>query len=287
MKLKRMHWFGIIAAGILLLINIVYYSLRGNLNLFLFLGAICLTILFMPFVIGIVLENRKEENATEMFLEFSRNLAESVATGTPVSKSIVNMRNKNYGVLTLNITKLVDQIVLGIPVERALETFASDVGSKVISRAVALIREAERAGGEIDYILESVAKSISEVDKLKKERKAAVYSLVVQGYIIFFIFIGIMLVMEFQILPLAGSAGGIGKFTIEGLAATTSDQTAVVNVQELSSPFLFLLVTQGILAGLTIGKLSEGSIKAGVKHSFIMAIAAFLISSGANLFLGK
>ena len=145
MKLKRMHWFGIIAAGILLLINIVYYSLRGNLNLFLFLGGICLTILFMPFVIGIVLENRKEENATEMFLEFSRNLAESVATGTPVSKSIVNMRNKNYGVLTLNITKLVDQIVLGIPVERALETFASDVGSKVISRAVALIREAERA----------------------------------------------------------------------------------------------------------------------------------------------
>src|SRR3989344_2707813 len=106
MKLKRMHWFGIIAAGILLLINIVYYSLRGNLNLFLFLGGICLTILFMPFVIGIVLENRKEENTTEMFLEFSRNLAESVATGTPVSKSIVNMRNKNYGVLTLNITKL-------------------------------------------------------------------------------------------------------------------------------------------------------------------------------------
>lgn len=287
MKLKKMHWFGIIAAGVLLLIDIVYYSIMNDLNLFLFLAGICLTILFMPFVIGIVLENRKEDDMTQMFLEFSRSLAESVATGTPISKSIVNMKNKNYGELTPNISKLADQITLGIPVERALETFASDVGSKVIGRAIALIREAERAGGEIDYILESVAKSISEVDKLKKERKAAVYSLVVQGYIIFFIFIGIMLVMEFQILPLAGSAGGIGKFTIEGLTSATASQEGALDVEQLSRPFLFLLVTQGILAGVTIGKLSEGSIKAGLKHSFIMSIAAFLISSGANLFLGK
>src|SRR3989338_5718187 len=115
-----------------------------------------------------------------MFLEFSRNLAESVNTGTPISKSIVNMRKKNYGALSPYITKLANQIELGIPVHQALQSFAYDVGSPVISRAIALIMEAERAGGEIDYILESVAGSISEVEKLKKERKAAIYGLVVQ-----------------------------------------------------------------------------------------------------------
>ena len=288
MTLKKMHWFGIIASLVFGIVNIVYFIITKDTNLFLFLMGIVLSILFLPFIVGIVLENRKEQQMTEMFLEFSRNLAESVSTGTPVSKSIVNMKNKNYGELSVYIEKLANQISLGIPVAQALETFADDVGSGVVSRAVALIREAETAGGEIDYILESVAKSISEVDKLKKERKAAIYSLMVQGYIIFFIFIGIMLVMEFQILPLLGSAGSFGNFNLEQLTNLDSDSSvggAKLNADDLSRPFVFLLMTQGLLAGMTIGKLAEGTIKAGLKHSFIMVIAAFLISSGANLFL--
>jgi len=288
MALKRMHWFGIIAALVFGTVNVVYLLISKDMNLFLFLMGIVLSVLFLPFIVGIVLENRKEQQMTEMFLEFSRNLAESVSTGTPVSKSIVNMKNKNYGELSVYIEKLANQISLGIPVAQALETFADDVGSGVVSRAVALIREAETAGGEIDYILESVAKSISEVDKLKKERKAAIYSLMVQGYIIFFIFIGIMLVMQFQIIPLLGSAGSFGNFNLEQLTNLDNDSSiggAKLNVDDLSRPFVFLLMTQGLLAGMTIGKLAEGTIKAGLKHSFIMVIAAFLISSGANLFL--
>lgn len=289
MTLKKMHWFGIAAGGVLMLISLIYFIFQeeGDLNLFLFLVGISISVLFLPFVIGVFIENKKEQEMTEMFLEFSRNLAESVATGTPVSKSIINMKKNNYGELTPNVQKLANQISLGIPVGRALDNFASDVGSKIISRAIALIREAERAGGEIDYILESVAKSISEVDKLRKERKAAIYSLVVQGYIIFFIFIGIMLVMQFQILPLASSAGGFGKFTLGDLSSLPeTPEIGAANAQALSRPFLFLLITQGLLAGLTIGKLAEGSIKAGVKHSFILVVITFLVSSGANLFLG-
>ncbi len=289
MEFKRVHWFGIIAAVILLGINIAYYFVGEDLNLFLFLIGISACVLFLPFVIGIILENKKEQEISESFLEFTRNLAESVATGTPVSKSIINMRKKNYGELTHHVEKLANQISLGIPIGKAFETFASDVGSKVVSRAIALIREAERAGGEIDYILESVAKSISEVDKLKKERKAAIYSLVVQGYIIYFIFIGIMLIMQFHILPLAASAGTFGKFTVSDLTSLPSsadNNVAGLDVQSLSRPFLILLIAQGLLAGFTIGKLAEGNIKAGIKHSFILAITAFLVSTGANLFLG-
>ena len=160
MELKKMHWFGIISAAGLIIGDIVYYFTIGkDINLLLFLLGIALAVLFLPFIIGIIFENKKEERVREMFLEFSRNLAESVATGTPVSKSIINMRKNNYGDLTPYINKLANQISLGISVGKALETFAVDVNSKVISRAVALIREAERAGGEIDYILESVAKS--------------------------------------------------------------------------------------------------------------------------------
>lgn len=313
MKLKRMHWFGIVSAGILILVDLIYFFIKKDTNLFLFLLGIGLGILFLPFVIGVILENRKDQDMAEMFLEFSRNLAESVATGTPVSKSIINMKKKNFGSLSPHVEKLANQISLGIPVGKALETFASDIGNSVISRAVSLIREAERAGGEIDYILESVAKSISEVDKLKKERKAGIYNLVVQGYIVFFIFIGIMLIMQFHILPLASSAGAFGRFATGDISAVSfqcsdsidndgdgkidledsectsaqdsSESDEGFSTEKLARPFLFLLVAQGLLAGITIGKLAEGNIKAGLKHSFILSIAAILISTGANVFL--
>ena len=291
MAIKKMYLFGIISATILIAVDLIYFMMKKDFNLFLFLAGLSMAILCLPFIMGIVIEGRKDEEMNEMFLEFSRNLAESVSTGTPISKSIINVRKKNYGSLTPHVQKLANQIALGIPVGKALDTFALDVNNNVIKRAIGLIREAERAGGEIDYILDSVAKSISEVEKLKKERKAAIYSLVVQEYIIFFIFIGIMLVMQFQILPLAGNAGSFGKFTMTDINALSDDKTdsegKAFNPDDLARPFLFLLLVQGLMVGLTIGKLSEGTIKSGIKHSFILVIATFLISTGANLLLKK
>jgi flagellar protein FlaJ len=289
MNLKKIHYIGFTFGIIVLILDFVFFynGSAQDKNLFLFILGIGIMVMVLPFIINIMVVNRREEEIGGMFLEFSRNLAESVNTGTPISKSIVNMRKKNYGSLSIYIEKLANQIELGIPVNKALRNFATDVNSEVISRAVALIMEAERAGGDIDYILESVAKSISEVEKLKKERKAAIYNLVVQGYIIFFIFIGIMLVMQFKILPLTNGIGSIGALSgnvnaLQGTAAKAV--SSALSPENLSRQFLYLLLAQGFFAGLTIGKLAEGSLKAGVKHSFVLVTAAFLIATGANAY---
>ncbi|MEK6849977.1 MAG: type II secretion system F family protein [Nanoarchaeota archaeon] len=288
MKIKKMHIVGITIGIIILLIDVIFFLDAENKNLFLFFLGIVFAVLALPFVVGVVLENKKEQEISDMFLEFSRNLAESVAVGTPVSKSVMNMKSKNYGLLNPNIEKLANQISIGIPVSQALQTFALDVNNPVITRATTLISEAEKAGGEIDYILESSAKSIAEIEKLKKERMAAVSSIVVQGYIIFFIFIGIMLVIEFKILPLTagiGDFGGVGLNFNNPSQLIENNQTSTETYtnDELSNPLFYLLVTQGLFAGLVIGKVTEGNVKSGIKHSFILAIAAFLISTGSRI----
>lgn len=253
---------------------------------FYFIIGLAVALALLPYILSVATENKREQEVAEMFLEFSRNLAESVNTGTPISKSIINMKKKNYGPLSVHIEKLANQIALGIPVNKALHNFSRDVNSPVISRAVALISEAERAGGQIDYILESVAKSISEVEKLKNERKAAISNLVVQGYIIFFIFIGIMLVMEYKILPLTSNIGSFGGLGGSFGSTTQAAPTEAFDAATLARPFLYLLLTQGFFAGLTIGKLTEGKIMAGIKHSFILSITAFLVSTGTHALLG-
>ena len=284
MILRKQHWIGIIFGLGITSVGLLFFFKE---NLFYFLIGIALAIIALPFVATTVVETNREKNKNEQFLEFARALAENVKGGTPIGQSIKNMRNKNFGSLTENITKLSNQISMGVPMSRAFNTFADDIGSVTVRRAIDLIKEAEMAGGKIDDILDSVAASIYQIEKLKKERAAAISSLVVQGYIIFFIFIGIMLVMQFNIIPLTKDVQGI-----EGLGKINSNNLGSVGISspglssdDLSRPLFFMLLLQGLFSGLAIGKLSEGSIKAGVKHSFIMVIAAFLISTGAKLFL--
>lgn len=273
-----MHWMGMGISLVILIVSIFLYETRY----FFFVFGLGVLAVVTPFVTSIIIETRVNAEKEEMFLEFARNLVESVKTGTSINKSIINVKEKTYGVLSNNIQKLANQISMGIPLNYAFQTFANDVNNKAISRALTLIGEAERSGGEIGGILESVTEAVTVADKLKKERKAAISSLVVEGYIIFFIFIVIILVLQFQILPLlTGLTPTSGSLDVAGLGGGTP-----IDAQEISNAFLYLLLVQGFFSGLTIGKLSEGAIKPGIRHSFILMLVAFLISTGANLFFG-
>ncbi|MEN7982291.1 MAG: type II secretion system F family protein [Nanoarchaeota archaeon] len=278
MEIKRIHWVGIISAFVSLIASLFFIGT----NAFFLLIGISILIGASPFVFTIILETRSVTEKEEMFLEFARNLVESVKTGTPISKSIINVKDKPYGILSDNIQKLANQMMLGIPLNFALQVFAKDVNNKTISRALTLIGQAEKAGGEIGEILESVAKAVNLSDKLKKERKAVISTLVVQGYIIFFVFLVIVLVMQFKILPMVAGIADVGGLEDLGASAGTASGIAP---EEISTSFFYLLLIQGFFTGLTIGKLSGENIKSGIKHSFALMMLAFFVSAGANLFI--
>ena len=278
MKVKKIHIWGIISA---LIIMGASFFFTGT-NVFFFMIGIGIIIAVSPFVISTIQETARENEQGEMFVEFSRNLVESVKTGIPISKSIINVKDRPYGVLSKNVKKLANQIHLGIPLVTALQTFARDTKNKTISRAITLIGQAEKSGGDIGGILESVADAVSTSDKLKKERKAVISTLVIQGYIIFFVFIVIVLVLQLRLIPMIFDIGQVGALTI----ASETISAPEINQLEISNAFLYLLLIQGFFSGLTIGKLAEKSLKAGIKNSFILMISAFLASSGAKLILG-
>jgi len=277
MEMKKIHWIGIVSSLVIIISSLFFIETK----FFFFMIGFGVLIGVSPFVFLIILETKMSNEKEEMFLEFTRNLVESVKTGTPISKSIINIKNKSYGALSEHVEKLANQISLGIPLNFALKVFAKDVNNKTISRSLTLIGQAERAGGDIGEILESVTEAVRMSDKLKKERKAAISTLVVQGYIIFFVFVIIILVMQFQILPMISGIAEVGTIGIGGVTGG-----GATSQEELSISFLYLLLVQGFFSGLTIGKLAEGSVKAGIKHSFALMLMSFLVSAVANLIFG-
>ena len=269
----------LIGAGIGLAIALIGYFTLPQKWHSLFLG-LAILIGVMPILLRILNENKLNAEKEDLFLEFTRNLVESVKTGTPISRSIINMKDKNFGSLSPHVKKLANQISMGIPLNKALHYFSKDVNNRSISRFLTLIGQAEKAGGDIGEILEAVAGAVNMSDKLKKERKAAISTLVSQGYIIFLVFIVIILILQFQILPMVSGISDIGSsIGVGGGAPEVVDQT------EISNAFLYLILTQGFFTGLVIGKLSEGNAKSGLKHSFGLMLLSFLASTIANIIL--
>lgn len=279
MEIKTYHWSGIIVGLVVILLSFIFMN---TMYFFLILG-IGVIIGAVPFVFSMIYEAKVASEKEEMFLEFTRNLVESVKSGTPISKSILNVKDKSYGVLGENIRKLANQISMGIPLSEALNIFAKDVDNTTISRALTLIGQAEKAGGDIGEILEAVAEAVTTADKLKKERRAAISTLMVQGYIIFIVFMIIILVMQFKILPMVSGIADIGQIG-DDLGAGFSGEG--ISGEEISASFLYLLLVQGLFSGLAIGKLAEGNIKAGIKHSFALMLMSFLVSTLSSIIFG-
>lgn len=277
MKIKKIHWIGI-GIGIFLIVLSLFFI--GS-NLFSLLMGIGIISIVFPFIFSVIQEVNEASKKEEMFLEFTRNLVESVNSGNPLNQSIVNMGKKQFGVLTPNIKKLSNQIVSGVPLTFALKVFARDVNNPVVSKALTLIGQAEKAGGNIGEILESVADAVSTSNRLKKERKAMISSLIVEAYIIFLVFIGIILIVQFKIIPMLSGVEVAQDVTT---SLSTSQSGSDISSESLSSTFLALLLVQGFFSGLATGKLAERSLKAGLKHSFVLMVMAFLSFAVANFF---
>jgi len=274
MKFEKKHYVGIIVGIILAILSFI---LLANSRWLYFLWVVSFIIIALPFMLSAVSRQNRQKERESKFLEFSRDLVEASKTGTPVVRGIIHLKNRNYGSLSPHIQKLANQLVLGISLRDAFAIFAQETNSPVISRSVDLISEAERAGGNIATVLESVVKSVDQVETLKKQQKSSVSSLVNQGYLIFMIFIIIMLVLEFRILPLVYDLS-----SVEGLSISAG----TLDPGDFSFPLFLMIVVQSFFAGLVIGKVSEGKIRVGIRHSFILLVITLLVTTGSKALFG-
>ena len=157
--------------------------------------------------------------------------------------------------------------------------FSKHTRNKVITRSVTIIIEAEQSGGNIQDVLEGVTSSVVQIKKIRDERRANSFSQIIQGYLVFFIFIAIMIVLQIFLLPqLADVSGDVfSGVTFEGSVtnADLNSETLPISIN-FENIFIFLILIQGLFAGLMVGKFSEGSIKYGVRHSFILMLVGYL-----------
>ena len=268
--------------GFLVLVADFYFFYGMKTRWFKPLIVIAFTLGGLQFLIDFVRETNRQKEIEEKFLAFVRALVQTVKSGISIPKAILQISNEDYGALTPHVKKLAHQIEWGFTLHEAFATFSKDTNNSIIEKSISIVTEAEKSGGNMADVLQAVTDSVFSTKKIKEERRASVYSQMVQGYIIYFVFIIIMLVLQVYLIP---KIGGLSEDISTGLAGTplgslTGESGDVkVDIEYLDKIFIWLVAIQGLFAGLMVGKFTEGELKAGAKHAAILVILGYLVIS--------
>jgi len=228
-------------------------------------------ILVFPLVLYYYREYTRLKHIEEYFPIFLRDFVEAVRGGLTVPLAFKAVSKNDYKELTPYIKKIAARLEWGVPIDDALLSFGKEVRSKMISRIVASVVEAHKFGGNIADTFQSLSNVAIEIDRLRKERIGYLQAQIVTGYVIFFVFLGVIIGIERFLLPSLSQASNVA-------LSTTGSQTQPTDLASFfKNLFRDLIIIQGVLSGLAVGKLGEGSLLAGLKHSFFMSFIGGLV----------
>lgn len=211
----------------------------------------------------------------EKFPDFLRDIAESNRAGMTLPRALVTAANGTYGALTPEIKKMAAQVEWGVEFAEAMRRFAERADTPLIDRTIALITEAQKAGGSMVDILTAASEDAREIKQIVAERQAqmGMYNIVV--YITYFVFIVVVLVLSLQFIPAFKNAvgvagGGGGGQNVGGLKFHDFDP------EDFNTLFFDAAVVQALGGGLVGGVLTKGSPIAGFMNAGIMMGIAWL-----------
>ncbi|MBI4438395.1 type II secretion system F family protein [Candidatus Woesearchaeota archaeon] len=288
------HRASLVLAFVLFLVDLFFF--RGDV-LFVPLIAVVITVAWLPHWLDVFEENRRQKELESRFPEFVRNLTGAIKSGMPASAAVIHVSGTDYGALTPHVRKLANQIDWAIPFKKAFINFGKETRNPVIRRAIATVIQAEQAGGNIEDVLYSITESLIEIKKIKEERKSSIHSQVMQSYIIFFVFLGVMIIIQNLLIPYmskfaAGGTDGLGggqgvsqiteKVDIEFSSPNAFFTSMFAWFISLYGIFLMMSMIQGFFAGVVLGKLAEGDLTSGLKHSLIMMTLAFIVVTASQ-----
>jgi flagellar protein FlaJ len=225
---------------------------------------LAIAIAALPTAIFLYLENRRIKQIEKMFPYFITDVTEVVRAGMPLTQAIKYVSKNEYGELSKYLRKISAKIDLGVPLSNALTSFGEESKSKIVKRAIATVVKVDEYGGNLVDVLNNVVESIRMIDKLKSERELLIYGSVTQCYVIFLIFLGIMVAMYKFLFPMLTM--GVG----------SAEALIGVNYTQL---FTNLSLIQALLSGIVIGKITEGSLISGIKHSIVLAVVSYAVAS--------
>jgi flagellar protein FlaJ len=260
--------FGIAGLYVILIAYLFLREIPGAFTPFAILGA---AMALGPGTFYQYLKYSRKKEIERRFPDFLREIVDATEAGKTLPQAIKTAATHDYGALNPLVRKMSAQIDWGVPFAEVLRRLAETSGSKILRRTVTTIIETHRSGGEVTSVLRAVTETVTETERIKKERAAHIYAQMVTGYTIYFIFLGVIIGLQVFLIP--------GLMFVGPEAAAIGVETP--GVEELAGAyavmFQHLIILQGLFSGLAIGKMAEGMLIAGFKHAIALVAIGYAL----------
>jgi flagellar protein FlaJ len=256
---------------LLLSINFIYF--KEFPSIFSALSIVSFLLITSPPAFYFYIDYKRRKEIETIFPIFLMDFVEAIRGGLTVPHALKLISSNDYKALSPYVKKMAAQMDWGIPVEVVFQNFVKETKSKIIGRIVSSVIESHRFGGNLADTFEALSNTALDIERLRTERKLYLQSQMITGYIIFFVFLGVMIGLEKFLVPTLTQASMPGM----GLGQTQISQTGLA--EEYKILFRNLILIQGFFAGLIVGKMVEGALIGGIKHSIIMMVVGGVIFS--------
>ncbi len=249
----------VLVAVAIVLLGFFTVGASAALDDFVFFGFLAV---ISPIALLNYVDYRWRKAVDEHLPDLFRSIVQAQETGMTLPKALEEAAKRDYGPLTSELKKMTVQISWGASFEEALLAFGRRIGTVLTQRTVPMIIEASRSGGQVEKVFDPMGKFIQTTILLEKERKTETRPYIAIIYVALFVFL-FTIVILFKTF-----------FTdVAGMSLFSMPTISPVDLQRI---FLHLAMVQGFFGGLVAGKMGEGSISAGLKHSLIMMLLGYV-----------
>ncbi|MEM3578692.1 MAG: type II secretion system F family protein [Candidatus Bathyarchaeia archaeon] len=217
---------------------------------------------FTPPTVLNYVDYRWKKAVDEHLPDLFRSIVQAQETGMTLPRALEEAAKRDFGPLTVELRKMTAQISWGMTLDDALVAFAKRVNTVLVQRTVPLIIEANRSGGHTEKVFDPMGKFVQSTLLLHKERQNQTRPYIAIIYVAFFVFI-------FTIILLFKSFF----VDIQGLPLLNA---AIMAPEEVKRLFFHMTVIQAFFGGLVAGKMGEGIISAGLKHSLALMVCGYI-----------
>jgi flagellar protein FlaJ len=219
----------------------------------------------IPAALTQIIDSKLCREIDENLERFLMDLADAQQAGIPLIRALEEAATRSYGALTGDVRYMVARIQWGFTVEDSLGILKARALTPLSMKIATLLAEAVRYGGDLRTVFTGTAEFVRRINELRRERSRRLRPYV----IVFYVSIIILLVLTVIL-----SKGFIEAITV---GETPTQIPIAIDKFWFKLAMLDLAIIESVFGGLTIGKISEGVIKAGVKHTMILLLATYTV----------
>ena len=216
---------------------------------------------FPPAVLDYI-DYRWRRSMDEHLPDLFRSIVQARQTGMSLPQAFEEASKRSYGPLTGELKRMVAQMSWGMSLEQTFQAFTERVDTVLMRQTVPLVIEASRSGGQVEKVFKPMGRFVQSTLISEKKMQAQMRPYVAIVYVAFFVFLFTIIILF--------------KTFFSQIAEFTITTFGLVTPEAMRRIFFHMSILQAFFGGLVAGKMGEGTVSAGLKHSVILLTAGYV-----------